>query len=419
MIKKFCFVAVLLITAVTGKAQEGSTTSPYSFFGVGLQQFRGTVESRAMGGIQLQRDSIHLNLLNPGSLSDIKFTTFTVGANHQEVISKTETQDESTSKTTFDYFALGFPVSKKAGVAFGLMPFTSVGYQISETNEEATIVNRFTGRGGLNRAFVSAGYEIIDGLNVGFSANYNFGNIQTVSLRAQEDVELGTEERNRKDISGLGFELSAQYERMITDKLKLNTYFKYVPESTSYNSINEREISSVQFTNTGVSVDFETIEIDLSDTNFDYPASFTVGLGLGEKNKWFVGADLTNEKTIRFANVSPDITNATFKNATYFRIGGFYVPKYNSISSYWERITYRAGFRLEETGLNISGEDIEEFGISFGVGLPAGRKISNINITTEYGQRGTTNANLVQENFFNVGVSLSINDLWFVKSKFN
>ncbi len=419
MIKKFCFVAVLFLTAITGKAQEGATTSPYSFFGVGLQQFKGTVESKAMGGIQLQRDSLYLNLLNPASLSDLRFTTFTAGVNHQEITSKTESLSESTSKTTFDYFALGFPVSKKAGVAFGLMPYTAVGYQISETNDEATILNRFTGRGGLNRAFVSIGYEIINGLSVGASANYNFGNIQSVSIRTQEDVELGTEERNRKDISGLGFELSAQYERMITNKLMINTYFKYVPESKSYNSINERQIASVQISTTGITSDLEVIDVDLPDSNFDYPASFTVGLGLGEKNKWFVGADLTNEKTIRFANVSPSLTNATFKNATYFRIGGFYVPKYNSISSYWERITYRAGFRLEETGLKISGQDIEEFGISFGVGLPAGRKISNINITTEYGQRGTTNANLVQENFFNVGVSLSVNDLWFIKSKFN
>ncbi|MDE0599087.1 MAG: hypothetical protein OSB51_07915, partial [Dokdonia donghaensis] len=69
--------------------------------------------------------------------------------------------------------------------------------------------------------------------------------------------------------------------------------------------------------------------------------------------------------------------------------------------------------------INLNGENINEFGISFGVGLPTGRRISNLNLQFEVGQRGTTNANLIQENFFNVGVSLSINDLWFVQSKFN
>jgi len=72
-----------------------------------------------------------------------------------------------------------------------------------------------------------------------------------------------------------------------------------------------------------------------------------------------------------------------------------------------------------QLGIVIDNEDINEFGISFGVGLPAGRRLSNINFTFEFGQRGTTNSGLVQENFFNAGISLSLNDIWFIQSKFN
>ncbi|MDE0597785.1 MAG: hypothetical protein OSB51_01290, partial [Dokdonia donghaensis] len=61
MIKKLFIVAVLMM-AVKGLAQEGATTSPYSFYGVGIQQFRGTVENKSMGGIQTYSDSLHLNL---------------------------------------------------------------------------------------------------------------------------------------------------------------------------------------------------------------------------------------------------------------------------------------------------------------------------------------------------------------------
>jgi hypothetical protein len=71
--------------------------------------------------------------------------------------------------------------------------------------------------------------------------------------------------------------------------------------------------------------------------------------------------------------------------------------------------------RFEETGINIRGEDVNEFGISFGAGLPVGRLFSNINIGFEFGRRGTTNNGLVQENFFNTFVSLSLNDRWFKK----
>ena len=74
---------------------------------------------------------------------------------------------------------------------------------------------------------------------------------------------------------------------------------------------------------------------------------------------------------------------------------------------------------MEETGLNLEGESIDEFGISFGIGLPAGRLFTNANLGVEYGQRGTTNAGLIQEDFFNVMIGLSLNDKWFIKRKFD
>ena len=60
--------------------------------------------------------------------------------------------------------------------------------------------------------------------------------------------------------------------------------------------------------------------------------------------------------------------------------------------------------------------------MSFGVGLPVGTPrtpFSNANIGVEFGKRGTTDANLVKENFVNVNISLSLNDWWFQKRKYN
>ena len=165
--------------------------------------------------------------------------------------------------------------------------------------------------------------------------------------------------------------------------------------------------------------DLDIIDVPVGDSNFDFPSSITLGAGLGEPDKWFVGAEYTSQKNSTFTNRGFAIENARFEDASQIRLGGFYIPKYNSVSSYFERVTYRAGFRYEESGIVIGNEDINEFGISFGVGLPAGRRLSNINFTFEYGQRGTTNSGLVQEDFLNIGISLSLNDIWFIQSKFN
>ena len=82
-------------------------------------------------------------------------------------------------------------------------------------------------------------------------------------------------------------------------------------------------------------------------------------------------------------------------------------------------MVYRAGMRFENTGLKINNETINEFGISFGVGIPVGRVFSNANLGFEVGQRGTTKQNLIQENFVKFQISLSLNDRWFEKRKFN
>jgi hypothetical protein len=100
-------------------------------------------------------------------------------------------------------------------------------------------------------------------------------------------------------------------------------------------------------------------------------------------------------------------------------LGGFWIPNYNTFSNYFEKITYRAGFRYENTGLVIQGQTIKDYALSAGFGLPLGGTFSNLNMGVEYGRKGTTKANLVQENYTNVVMSLSLNDKWFVKRKYD
>ena len=139
-----------------------------------------------------------------------------------------------------------------------------------------------------------------------------------------------------------------------------------------------------------------------------------------DKENYSISADasvptLLNQKISNLTNRTFELENISYNDAVKYKIGGFYIPKYNSLTSYYKRIVYRAGIRFEETGINLNGQDINEFGISFGVGIPVGRLFSNVNIGFEIGKRGTTDFGLIQENFFNTFISLSFNDRWFDK----
>ena len=127
MIKKFIVPIFFLFTLVSFAQQ--ATSSPYSFYGIGDVKFKGTAENRAMGGLTIFSDSIHLNFQNPASYPALKYTTFSIGGSYLTTKLKTSSQEENARRSAMDYLAVGIPMGK-LGAGFGLMPYSSVGYNI-------------------------------------------------------------------------------------------------------------------------------------------------------------------------------------------------------------------------------------------------------------------------------------------------
>jgi len=440
MIKRLIVICIAIISS-SAFAQQG-TASPYSFYGIGSLKFKGTVENRSMGGISVYLDSIHVNLRNPAAYvgknidappfdGESRPVKFTLAGTTSSTNLKSNAGEAKTNSSIFDYLALSVPIGR-FGFGFGLMPYTSVGYKLDDVNDENSLVNRFNGEGGINRAFAGFGYQISDKLSIGVDFNYNFGNIQNSAIAVEylpdgDIAQYQTREYNRSDLSGLNFNFGVAYKTMISDKLELSATATYSPES-NLSSENVRTYSTVTLEpiTFGVSTVRNTIEADLEsqnlkNTDLTLPSRLAFGAGIGEPKSWFVGAEYTLQNTADFSN--PIFSNqiSTFEDASQISVGGFYIPSYNAFSGYLKRVVYRAGFNFSNTGLVIKDESIKEFGISFGLGLPVGNRslFSNANLGLELGQRGTTNKNLIQENFINFNVSLSLNSRWFKQKKYN
>jgi hypothetical protein len=167
----------------------------------------------------------------------------------------------------------------------------------------------------------------------------------------------------------------------------------------------------------------ETIEVNLDaqglkETELNIPTRTTFGLGIGQDKKWFMGGEYSMQGLSDFTNEFLEVDNLTYQDATAIAFGGFIVPDHRSFK-YLQRITYRAGVRMESTGMIVNNTEIDNFGITFGVGLPLGRSFSNLNLGFEFGKRGTTDAELIEEGYFKVNIGLSLNDQWFRKAKIN
>ena len=233
---------------------------------------------------------------------------------------------------------------------------------------------------------------------------------------------LATKNEENSSIRGGEYKAGIQYQKEFPNKLQLNAGASFQLES-KLSITNTQHLYSLSIGSVGNEVPRDTLSSSSGKSNFNIPLKTSLGIGLGKENKWYAGINYEFQDAL--SNTSNlDVNSFTYENSNKFSLGGFYLPKINSISSYWERITYRAGLRFENTGLLVDGtgtgnnfNSINDFGINLGLGLPFGNKTSNINLGFEYGKRGTTNNNLVEENYFNVRLSLSLNDLWFQKRR--
>jgi len=409
MIKKIIISACLLISFVSF-AQQG-TASPYSFYGIGDARFKGTLENRSMGGVSVEQDSIHLNIDNPSSYASLMQTTFTVGGSFGTSTLKSSDESAKAQRATFDYLALGIPMGK-FGAAFGLVPLSSVGYKILNNNTDVTGATntQYEGKGGVNKVFFGLGYKILPNWNIGADAQYNFGKITTTSVEGITNVESVTTETNASELSGINFNIGTMYQRIIYKKVSLFTSLNYTFAST-LNSGNSRVIS--------VSGDPDPYLYPETSTDLKLPNKLSIGLGIGQARKWLVGTTLAFQGDGRYANYYNASDDVRYEKYSKYAVGGYYIPNYTSFSSYFSRITYRAGLKYEKIGLVINNQSINDVGMTLGAGFPITGSFSNVNLGLEFGKRGTTDAGLIQENYFNFSLSFSFNDRWFVKSKFN
>jgi hypothetical protein len=416
MIKKIIISSCLLFSFVSF-AQEG-TASPYSFFGIGDVRYKGTADIRSMAGVALEQDSIHLNLDNPSSYANLKFTTFSIGGSYNATKLKSDTESASTRRTTLDYLAVGLPLGK-FGVGFGLIPYSSVGYKITSLAEDATQNNsRFNGSGGLNKVFFGVGYKISHALSFGADVHYNFGKIETNSLEFITNVPIGTRELNSVDLSGVNFNAGLMYQTKINSKLTFFSSLNYTLEST-LSSENTRNIDTVIYNS-----NYDLVVVDSSDklvikTDLQLPSKITFGAGIGRPRNWLIGAQVSLRNSGSLASLYNELNNVSYQKQEKYSIGGYFIPKYNTFSGYAKRITYRGGLKYEKTGLVVNNQSINDMGITLGLGMPITGSFSNVNFGFELGKKGTTASNLVQENYAVFSVGMSLNDRWFVKRKFD
>ena len=423
MTKRIILLILLVGVIVNTQAQKGSA-SPYSFFGMGDENITKTIGeiSRGETGVA-DYSSYSLFLSNPASLSQLRFTSYGLGISNRIIKVDDGTNSERSSASSLSYLALGVPIGDKAGFVFGLQPNTNVGYsllqQITDANDLVTESNLFFGNGGTNRLFLGYGRKIHKFASFGLEGSFIFGRLSNNILNRRDSVQFATQSETNSNISGFVLKAGAQYHKPL--KNKKNVEFQLgatVSLNSNLTNRGEELLFSLVNNAAGNVLPRDTILNQPFNGAIKYPLKSTVGIGIGEHYKWNMSLEYGYQGAFNFTGGPLDSNSiVNYKNASRISLGGYYLPNRNSVTSYWDRVTYRGGIKYKQSGLVVNKQDVNEYGISFGVGMPLGKSLSIFNVGLELGKRGTLKGGLIKENYFNFRIGFTLNDKWFLKRK--
>lgn len=412
MLKRNLFL--LLISTTSVLFSQNNTNTPYSLFGLGIENKTVTGGLTGLGNTGIaQKNMFEINSINPANLGNIVPNSFLYefGINGTYSTLKTNNLSETSSNGNFSHIAIAFPIKKNWGVGVGLLPYTKTGYNIDiESPIEGstdTYITRITGTGGLSKFYISTGMKFFKNFSLGVDLSFLFGSINQDKLLFSDSYISISDQNN---YGGIKLKTGFQYtiptkngtETTIGGILELPTSLSGTQTRSSYKTTSNATVISIE----------DEIESDID--NFELP--FAYGLGVTSMlNKNFTSS--LDYKKLIWNETSQNLDNERYTNQSIYAFGLEYKPTSNK-SNYWNNVKYRLGANYNSGFLEISNTKIDSYFISAGLGLPLGKyDKGKLNISYSYGKEGTINNNLIQENFHKLTLNLNFVGKWFEKRK--
>ena len=391
---------------------QNNTSSPYSMFGLGDIEARTSIRSNGMGGagIALESKGV-MNYLNPASYAglDSMFFLFEIGGMGKFTTLKTNYKEEKVNDGNISAINFGFRAKKWWALSFGLMPYSIIGYRIDNDRiiegTNLSYLNTMEGSGGINQAYIGNAFKIKN-FSFGFNTSLLFGNLvikesNQVALTG-EVYDLQTE--SSYFLSNLYLDYGVQYH------FKIKKLIYAIGATFSNKQQLNSSFSNSTYLSTGEVLSSE----ENSAKDIIIPQSMGVGISVEIPDRLVVAADYVIQDWTENTFAS---SIASFKNSQSIKIGIEYKPNRSFGKSYFNFVDYRIGAFYSDLYYQLYGIPIIEKGVSIGFGLPF--RGVKIDMSLEYGIKGTTQNGLVEENYFKLKLGLSLKQLWFQKRKFH
>jgi hypothetical protein len=440
------FLVPFFIFTLFASAQI-NTVSPYSRLGLGDVASPDFARSMGFGGANLGMvDPLNINLNNPASYSALELTTFEVGLQFSflEQVQETPAYNLNNSSAGLRYFAVGVPLYEWWGSAVVLKPYSFKGYNISSSRrisaggtDSLTITDRSQGSGGLTEVVWGNSFEVAKGLSLGINSSFIFGKLEESNSTIFNGIDLPYDTKSvyADIVRGFAFEAGAQYQYNFSNKRSLSIGATF-SNATTLDAKTNRTVYTYASNASGRELPIDSLTlINSRASNYTLPGTFGVGISYAKQTEytlgpaWGVNADFEQISGSQFRDAYGN--SQGLRDGFNVQAGTFFTPRYafkklERSNQYWSIVEYRVGGFYEQTPISVRGTGINDYGITLGLGLPIRQrslapgevKASTINMGVILGRRGTLSNGLIQENYLNLYLGVTLNDKWFIKYKY-
>ncbi len=412
-IKYICFALLMFQISLLSQ-----TSSSYSRIGIGDISYSYAANELGIGqlGISIAQPGF-ISINNPASWVKLNSTRFETSLSYSGLYLSDLSNRDFNGKAQFNGFTFAFPVSVEKGISvgFGITPYSTINYQVIQNNSipgssDGQYTLTYKGQGGLSKLFIGTSYNLPFNLSLGATLDYYFGNFNYVAISDfTSSNNISTQYNTNYQPGGLGTtvglitpDISNLFNSKLLSNLRLGlaiNYIKGLSTDTLYTSYSSARSAG-------------TDTLGMGTTTMKVPVRISAGLSFILNKKYLLTFDAASQawSNYTFNNTKvPDLRNSLLLSAGFeFR------PKEELGTSVWEQIIWRAGLSYEQTQYEINNVGINQYSVSGGFSFPLSYA-NTIDFAIQYGIRGTTEANLIKENFIKINFGLSLGELWFLR----
>lgn len=403
-------LAVSFLCASTASAQN-TVTTPYSRYGYGILSDNATAAQKSMGGVGYAVSSgKQTNVMNPASYAAIDTLTFLFDMG-VTAISQWRSEGSKTEQSFgggLDYITMQVPIGKYMGASVGLLPYGSVGYSFGNNIDNGAVSRN--GSGSINQLYLGFAGRPFRGFSIGANIAYLFGSTINDTYAVTNSGNTSLFERTLK-VNDWYAEFGLQYHFNLNRRNQISVGLVYAPSKKLHG-----ETYGVYYYATQEEIKPDTVGYTKLNGLYSLPEKWGVGLSWNYNNKVTVATDFTYQpwsKAKFHAVESFEQTN--FADRWRIGAGVEYTPNFRG--NYGQRIHYRLGGYYTHDYIMIGDNNLREYGITAGLGLPVPGFKTTVNIGFEWKHRRANPDPLIKENYLGITLGINFNEMWFRKSR--